>query len=228
MRRTGTGGEHVGAVLRRIPRRLSLRVHCRYDATTAAAIAHRHHTRLTSSPRLPFITADDCVGPGADAYRASVDLYGEDAAGRPAAVVTPPDAAGCVAEQVCMAGRCAARPPAPHHPSPPSPPIPICIRCAWGTRMGSSRRRPTAAMRTNHSAPVCDAPGVCYDVTTPARCYVPSLNQTECAGCAEGCGGRHPACGTGCPLEWDVESRDPTSRTPHSHIPSHGTQVLVP
>ena len=48
---------------------------------------------------LSEFTADDCIGPGADAYRASVDLYGEDAAGRPAAVVTPPDAAGCVAEQ---------------------------------------------------------------------------------------------------------------------------------
>ena len=69
---------------------------------------------------------------------------------------------------------------------------------------------------------VCDAPGVCFDVTTPARCYVPSLNQTECAGCAEGCGGRHPECGTGCPLEWDVESRDPTL-TPHiPHISGTG------
>ena len=71
---------------------------------------------------------------------------------------------------------------------------------------------------------------MCYDVTTPARCYVPSLNQTECAGCAEGCGGRHPACGTGCPLAWDVESqmcRDPTRATKEACVaPQWGAAFL--
>ena len=102
---------------------------CPEDYPEGEECAERERVANTSVPcfvefRDAFseFTADDCVGPGADAYRASVDLYGEDEAGRPAAVVTPADAAGCVAEQVCI-----------------------------GDPEDSSRRRPTAAMRTNPS-----------------------------------------------------------------------------
>jgi hypothetical protein len=195
-----------GETLGLLRRDLGLTGNCEYrtcpvDYPEGEQCADRERVANTSVPCfvefrdvfLSEFTADDCVGPGADAYRASVDLYGEDAAGRPAAVVTPPDAAGCVAEQVCT-----------------------------GDPDGFISSPPDCGDANESFCAVCDAPGVCFDVTTPARCYVPSLNQTECAGCAEGCGGRHPECGTGCPLEWDVESRDPTL-TPHiPHISGTG------
>ena len=179
---------------------------------------HHHHGRRLRRP-------------GADAYRASVDLYGEDEA----AAGGGGDASGCggLRRRAGVHGWAIPMwlPTRPHHPSPP--PSPYACQVCMGTRMGS-RRRPTAAMRTNRSV-VCDAPGVCYDVTTPPRCYVPrSIRRNApavrraAAGAtlravraARSNGSRHvtphlpphiptsPYLRCGLPVEWDVEAQMP-------------------